>query len=179
MPQENGIPKALGAEFRRLGLNVDEFPGGGLMVGAGSLERLIARLRDMQPGVTWRDVFPNLPAHWMPGQSETWTVPFLPLGPFDYQELPAGPAVHVVWKHVADQDFLDSFLDQAKRAKWPVYGAGLVDDSHPQFDTVHALIVLARGTPEDRVNAFVDWITKQPGFLQVGVLRTGAETYLV
>jgi len=56
-----------------LGLDTDQMPGGGLSLGGATLEPFLARLRSMAPGVTWRDVFPDLPAHWEPGKPETWT----------------------------------------------------------------------------------------------------------
>ena len=60
-------------ELDRLGLDTDQMPGGGLSLGGATLEPFLARLRSMAPGVTWRDVFPDLPAHWEPGKPETWT----------------------------------------------------------------------------------------------------------
>jgi len=65
--------EALRAELERLGLNTDTMPGGGLALGAGTIEPFLLRLKGMSPGVTWRDVFPDLPAHWEDGKPETWT----------------------------------------------------------------------------------------------------------
>jgi hypothetical protein len=49
---------AVDAEATRLGLDIRDIPG---LVLGGSLDRFLARLRAMQPGVTWSDVFPGLP----------------------------------------------------------------------------------------------------------------------
>jgi hypothetical protein len=65
--------KEIQADFDRLGLDPDEMPGGGLSVGGEALEPLLLRLKALAPGVTWRDIFPGIPAHWEAGKPETWT----------------------------------------------------------------------------------------------------------
>ena len=102
--------EALRAELERVGLRMSHMPGGGLVASAGAMRELLARLRSTAPGVTWRDVFPDLAAHWEPGRPETWTAPYRPFGPYDYQELPTGPAVHVHWSRDMSPGFLDDLL---------------------------------------------------------------------
>src|SRR4051794_15999071 len=90
--------QAILAEFERLGLKLEDSPysGGAAGTDAG-VEQLLARLRAMQPGVTWRDVYPDMPADWVPGRPKTWRTPYNPLGSFDYPSPPAGPAFYVLW----------------------------------------------------------------------------------
>ena len=92
---------ALQAEFDRLGLKLEDFPGGGMASERGALKDWLLELRSLKPGVGWRDAVPDLPAHWEPGSPETWTTPYHPLGPFDYPELPTGPAVHAVVEYAS------------------------------------------------------------------------------
>lgn len=66
-------------EVLRLGLRLEDLPGGGLAV--QDLDAFLRFLRTLEPPVTWRDVFPDLPAHWVPGRPETWTTAYRPFGP--------------------------------------------------------------------------------------------------
>ena len=170
--------QALDAELARLGLRIADLPGGGLAGSARAIEGLVARLRSMVPGVTWRDVFPDLPRHWEPGRPETWTTPYRPLGPYDYQELPTGPAVHVAWGRRADPQHLEQLMATAQKAGLPVYGAGLIEITNPDWPTIDAMIILNRGTTEDQTGSFVAWLEDQPGIGVLTIPRTGQETYL-
>jgi hypothetical protein len=88
------------AEFARLGLRLDESPHQAFAAGPGGAEHLLETLRDLRAGATWHDVFPDMPASWVPGRPATWTTLYRPLGPFDYPTLPTGPAVHVTGRQV-------------------------------------------------------------------------------
>jgi hypothetical protein len=165
------------AEFDRLGLDPDAMPGGGLSVGGQALGSLLTRLRSMSPGVTWRDVFPDIPAHWEAGKPETWTTPYRPLGVYDYQELPAGPAVRVNWPRPGAPDQLERFLGAAKQAGWSIHGAGLLEVANPKWPTVDAMIVLERGTSDDVFADFLEWLEGQRPVTLAVVSRTGKEQY--
>ncbi len=164
--------QALQTELKRLGLRIADLPGAGLAAASGAaFEQFLARLRTMAPGVTWRDVLPELPAHWESGRPETWTTPYRPFGSYDYQELPTGPAVHVVW----DRDgapALEQLVGAARQVGWPVYGAGFIQPP------LHAMIVLERGTTEGQTGSFVEWLNEQSGLRVATIPRTGRETYL-
>ncbi len=173
MASEKENLHALRTELERLGLRIADLPGGGLAAASSAAtEELLVRLRMMAPGVTWRDVLPELPAHWEPGRPETWTTPYRPFGPYDYQELPTGPAVHVVWDRDGGPAQLEQVAAAARRAGWPVYGAGLLRPP------LHAMIVLERGTTEDQTSSFVEWLNEQAGLSVATIPRTGRETYL-
>src|SRR5512146_2672435 len=86
---------AFDAELQRLGLRARDLPGLAVTGGEQALEALLTRLRSLSPGATWHDVLPDLPPGWIPGCPETWTTPYRPDGPWDYQELPTGQAIRV------------------------------------------------------------------------------------
>ena len=151
------------AEFRRLGLRLDDSPYQAFAAGPGGAERFLESLRRFQPGVTWRDVFPDMPSHWIPGRPETWTHPYRPLGDFDYHEPPAGPDVHIYWPEGREDSPLEGFVALAIGAGWPVYGAGLVEELRSHAREFNAHVVLERGTNEDTFGEFLLWIERQPG----------------
>ena len=158
-------------EVRRLGLRFDDLPGGGLAV--ANPEAFLRHLRSLEPPVTWRDVFPDLPAHWVPGRPETWTTPYRPLGPYDYQELPTGPAFHVVGPS-DDGAWLDQFVSAARDAGFAVHGAGLIE----VLGRRDAMIVLDRNTDEERLEAFWAWVHAHPLVELAAVPRRGDEDYV-
>jgi hypothetical protein len=170
------IKKEIEAQFERLGLRPDTMPGGGLMLAGGGLEDFIQVLKRLEPGVTWRDIFPDLPAHWEVGKPETWTTPYRPLGPYDYQELPTGPAVHITWSDKVPEP-LDTIVAAARKAGWPVFGAGVITGPAPHRRT-DAMIVLKRGTTEEQLQAFAAWIDTQSGFAVATIPRLGTERYM-
>ena len=96
MTNVESIVKAIFAEFDRLGLVLSESPYQGMAAGPGGPEALLDQLRAMQPGVTWRDVHPDMPSHWVIGRPETWTHPYEPLGSFDFPNT-AGSARNLRW----------------------------------------------------------------------------------
>jgi hypothetical protein len=167
--------EALNAEFLRLGLDPRELPG--LMVDNGGFDALITRLRSLSPGITWHEALPDLPKHWIPGKPETWIAPYRPFGPYDYQHLPTGPAVHVCWPKPGQPDRLERLTAVAKAAGWPIYGAGSIEGLNSKRPTVDAIIVLRAGTDEDALGAFLNWLETQD--VEVATVpRLGDETYL-
>ena len=141
-------------------------------------EEGLAALKRLQPGVTWRDVLPGLPSHWQAGRPETWTTSYRPFGPFDYQELPTGPAVHVSWNQDAPER-LAAIVATARQAGWPIFSAGLVAKPSDTWRTYDAIIVLERGTTEERLYEFAAWIDDQSGFTLATIPRLGTEQYVM
>ena len=161
MSSDRDLVAQIFAELARLGLRLDESPYQAFAAGPGGAAQLLDKLRGLQTGVTWRDVFPDMPASSMLGDPETWTTPYRPLGPFDYPTLPTGPAVHVHWPAGADTSPLAEFVATARAAGWPVYGAGLVQQLRDRSREFDAHIVLDRDTSEDRFDEFLAWIDEQ------------------
>lgn len=170
------LRRQLESELERVGLRGDTLPGGGLATGPGALVELIIKLRGMEPGVTWWDVVPDLPRHWKAGEPETWTSPYRPLGPYDYQMLPTGPAILIAWS-TGDSSQLETFLVLARSAGWPVYAAGIELTPGPRGSDYLARVVLKRGTAPDQLYEFGDWIDEQQGFSVAGFTRPGDEEY--
>ncbi len=112
------------------------------------------------------------------GKPESWTVPYQPFGPYDYQKLPTGPAVHVCWDKPGAPDQLDRLIAAAKAAGWPIYGAGLIKTTNPKWQTVDAMIVLRTGTDGDGLADFLSWLETQK--VQIATVpRRGDEQYLL
>jgi hypothetical protein len=178
LSDEREVTAQIFAEFERLGLDLAESPYQGMVSSEpGEAERFLSRLRGMQLGLTWWDVFPDIPAHWVPGRPETWTVRYRPLGPYDYQELPTGPAVHVAWPRDTDPECLPAFVSAARDASWPIYGAGFLTVQTPAWPTLDAFVVLESGTSDDALGAFASWVEARPGVELAAIPRTGDEEY--
>jgi hypothetical protein len=143
-----------------------------------NLEGYLADLRSMQPGVTWRDLFPDIPAHWEAGRPETWTSPYRPLGPFDHQELPTSFAVHIYWTPEGAPERLDELMREARRAGWPVYGAGIIPMLPGRVNDTHAHVVLERGATEEQYFGLCDWLEQQPNVTIAVYSRNNREKYL-
>ena len=168
--------RTIESEFRRLGLRTDDLPGGGLAV--QDSEAFLRVLQTFEPPVTWRDVFPDMPSHWVPGRPETWTTPYRPLGSYDHQSLPTGPAVHVDWPRETDPSCLDRLIRAARTAGWPVYGGGFIDVTNPDWPTLDAMIVLDAGTDDGRLDAFLEWLGQRSDVSLAAVPRRGTEQYV-
>ena len=176
--------RAIAAEFKRLGLRFEDGPySDGLAVaGTGEeAERVLAswlqHLQSLQPGASFHEADPELPVHWLPGQSNTWTSRrrFVPLGEFDYQHPPAGPALSISWPRGATQDDLNAFVSAARQRGVAVYGAGAEDPLNWPGHRYHAIIILDAGTTAEAVEDFLEWADS--GDRRVGTYRTGAERY--
>lgn len=166
------LAKELEAAFRRLGLAIHDMP-----FATNDLEPFIAHVRSLQPGASWHDVFPDAPAHWVPGRPETWTTRYRPFGPYDYQELPTGPALHLQWDGGVDQSLLDAFVGGSRETGWPVYGAGLIAAAGPDRASTDAFVILARGTAAEQLHEFCRWVETQPGIRVAACPRVGDEAY--
>lgn len=171
MSSDDEAQRAIESEFRRLGLRADELPGGGLAV--QDSKAFLRLLQTLEPPVTWRDVLPDLPLHWLSGRPETWTTSYRPFGPYDYPELPTGPAVHVIGPSSTDDSWLEQFVGSARDAGFAVHGAGFIEGT----GTFHALIVLDRSAGTQQLDTFLEWLTRQPVEL-AAVPRRGDETYV-
>ena len=165
------------AEFERLGLRLDDSPYQAFAAGPGGAERFLGELRRLQPGATWHDVFPDMPAHWVPGRPETWIRRYRPLGAYDYPTLPTGPAMHVHWPAGSDSDPLPAFVATARAAGFRVFGAGLIEEIQEwrQFD---AHVVLDRDTSEEEFDEFWAWIHEQPDVEIAVITRPVGTRYL-
>jgi hypothetical protein len=170
--------EALERELNRIGLAIETIPGGGLASGPGGLGTLIAHVQSLPVGSTWHDVFPDLPKHWKAGRPETWTKPYKPRGPWDYQELPTGPLVWINWE-MGGTGLLTDLLARARAAGFKVYGAGMVAEPSGNWKTFDANVVLERTCSEDELEEFMAWVQMQPDMNLAAVPRTGSETYLV
>jgi hypothetical protein len=172
---ERALWAQVAAEFERLGLNLDESPYQSFAAERGAAQRFIEGLRRLQPGVTWRDVFPDMPDHWVLGRPETWTRPYHPLGPYDYQELPTGPAVHVQWRKDTPRECLAALLAAARDAGWRVHGGGFIEIGNPGWPTIDAMVILERGTSEETLYQFADWLNGQSGVSVATIPRNVGE----
>jgi len=140
--------------------------------------RFLAHLRGLKSGATWHDVFPDMPKHWVAGKPETWTRLYRPLGPFDYQELPTGPAIHVIHESgPTEWTWLASVVAEARVAGWPVFGAGPVASGNRSL-LGHAYIVLERGTDQGVTWGVAEWLSSRPNLELAGVPRIGDEGHL-
>lgn len=61
VPDERGTTAEIFAQFRRLNLDLDESPYQFMSAAPGGAEEFLSQLRGMKPGVTWWDVFPDMP----------------------------------------------------------------------------------------------------------------------
>ena len=165
-------------ELARLGLDLESSPVGALSTAdAESANALLSRLSSLAPGATWRDVFPDLPAHWNLANPDTWTYPYHPIGAFDYPTLPTGPAVHVSWLRSVDEACLDRVLAHARAAGFRVYGGGFAVITNPDWPTRNAHLILAHDTTPEEVWHFQAWIDAHSDATCVGISRCGDESY--
>ena len=172
--------KIFEAELARLGLTPKSIPGGGLVTDPGGMEALVARARAFEPGATWHDVIPTLPKHWESDKPETWTSPYRPLGPYDHQELPTAPAIHIYWKS-GGKERLESLVREARASGHPIHGADLVnvhsDSKLAHSDETHAFVVFSRGTNDHAMYVFGDWVEQQPDCEVATYYRLASEKY--
>jgi len=170
MPHE--MAEAIEAELVRLGLRA-AIPG----LAAADLSsgaRLLQHLRSLPAGASVRDVFPDLPARWDPDLPSTWTHKYCPLGPWDHQALPTGPAIHVIWGGVDLVDWLGSLGAALLEAGLPFHAAGVPAGIFPEG---HAIVVLRAGCPLADLDRTLLWLESRHDVEVAGVARTGEETY--
>lgn len=179
MPFEHmaAIP-AFRAEVERLQLRLEDLPGGLALQDADAFQHLLRAMRALEAPATWRDVFPDLPAHWVAGRPETWTTRYRPFGPYDYQSLPTAPAVHVQWQRETDHAVLDNLVAAARSAGFSVHGAGFLEMTNPAWSTLDAMIILGRGTTATQLDAFTDWLLEQSDVALAAIPRRGDEEYV-
>lgn len=154
------LNEAVQQQIHRLGLNPEHNP---YMV-AGTLEGMaefVAKLKALEPGVTWRDVFSDIPAHWDLEDPDTWTEAFEPYGPFDYQQLPAGAAVMVSYRDSGAGQKFNELVEQARAAGHDMYGAGIMYSTDGR-ESNWGIIVLRRGASMGALYALVEWAATQP-----------------
>lgn len=70
------LAAAIDAEYDRLGLDKLKSPNPMLAGTLEGLEGYLENLRALPVGATWRDVYPETPAHWDLDDDETWTHPY-------------------------------------------------------------------------------------------------------
>ena len=170
------ILDAISRERDRIGVRNEDLPG--LAIEEGAERKFLEHLEQLPPRASLHDVFPDMPSHWVAGQPETWTTPYGPMGPYDYQELPTGPAVHVHWPKQMDAGCLDRLMAAARRDGWAVYGAAFLEMVNTEWPTLDAMIILERGTSEDRLHEFLEWLRAQPDVALSAVPRLGDEDYV-
>lgn len=148
------------AEFARLGLRNEDIPGGGLAFsGQDAVEDFLAHLRSLPSAATWRDVFPDLPAHWDVDDPETWTMPERCLGPFDFPEPPRGSAVFASMDIRGDVDAGEAALRGLESLGIAIHGCGVIRDrGHP-----HLFVVMPLGALEADLDRIADYLREQPG----------------
>ena len=165
-------------EFARLGLRLDHCPYDGLATDGGeAAAHFMQRLRALPSPSTWRAVFPDLPAHWDLDDPESWTVPYRPIGTFDYPTLPTGPVVMISWPTAPGDDALRQLHSEARTAGYRIHGAGWVSNSNPAFLRRPARVVLDRTSTDADLHAFTDWIEAHPVARFDGVSRGIAERF--
>ena len=183
-PSPRDYMSAIAAEFTRLGLRFEDGPyyKGFAVAGTGAeAERVLAEwlqhLQSLQPGATFHEADPSLPAHWIPGDPHSWTSAsrFVPLTAFDYQAPPAGPALFISWPPGATESDLDAFLSAARLRGVAIYAAGAHPVLNRPGDRYHAIIVLDVGTTEPQLEAFLAWADTEERWAVI--YRRGGERY--
>jgi hypothetical protein len=177
MFEEEYFPDAFQIEFARLGLNRRDLPWPAVDGGHDGEARFLQRLRQSSPGVTWHEVLPRLPAHWVPGKPDTWTPPYRPLGTFDYQELPTSPAWIIAWDRPRDRSCLANLVADARAVGFAILGADFCEERIPDPLLLPAIVVFERGTTANQTGAFWAWLDERGEARLLLVLRNGAEGY--
>jgi len=175
MSADDPVSRRFEAEMRRLQLEPDDLPGALVVSDGEAFEQLISLMQALEPPVTWRDVFPDLPAHWVPGRPETWTTRYRPFGPYDYQSLPTGPAVHVTGPRPAGTEWLERFVEEARQTGFAVHGAGFIEGLAPH----DAFVVLDCDTTTEQLDDFIEWLLQHTHVELAAIPRSGDEQYVV
>lgn len=147
-------------QLQRLGLDEATCPYDGIASsGSEAEEQLLSHLRQLAPGVTWRDVYPDIPAHWDLNDPDSWTYSERTLGPFDYPSAPRGSAVFASLDVLADVAAGTVAIEKSAALGIPLFGAGMVLDR----GAPHLYIVLPLGAPHDHVEQLARFLREQPG----------------
>ena len=66
------LAAAIDVEYERLGLDKLTSPSGNVAGTVEGLEQYLTMLRRLPVGATWRDIDPEIPAHWDLDDDSTW-----------------------------------------------------------------------------------------------------------
>jgi len=149
-------------ELERLGLAEATCPYAGMATDSdAAAAHFLSHLQQLDVGATWRDVFPDMPAHWDLDDRKTWTDPASerPLGSFDYPDPPRGTAILAGLDGRGDVTAASTALERAHSLGIPIYGAGMVLDR----GAPHMYVILPLGAPIDHVDIIADFLRDQPG----------------
>lgn len=154
------IHERLEREVLRLGLNPRECPTN-LAGTEEGINDFIATLRGMEPGVTWRDVLPDLPEDSYSANDEIEIEPFKSFGSFDYQSPPAGAAVMVAYPATGFAEEFNALVEAAKIDGFEIYGAQYFPPPGKDMSG-WGIIVMTLGTNQDRMWRLIEWLHEQP-----------------
>jgi hypothetical protein len=147
-------------QLERLSLDEATCPYAGLAIGGLAAENaLLSHLQQLAPGATWRDVFPDMPAHWDLHQPDSWTYPERALGSFDYPNPPRGSAVFASVHPRGEVAAGTAALERVTALGIPIFGAGMVLDRGDP----HLYVVLPLGAPNEHVEQLAEFLSQQPG----------------
>ena len=162
------LAAAIDVEYERLGLDKLTSPSGNVAGTVEGLEQYLTMLRRLPVGATWRDIDPEIPAHWDLDDDSTWTEPYEPYGDWDYQQTPAGCAVMVAFKEFGEGAKFAAVIERAKAAGFVIYGAGMQytrespNGPRSTNESNWGIIVLPLGASDDEQWALYELALKQP-----------------
>lgn len=160
------------AQLARLGLDEDMCPYAGLAVDSQeAAEHLLMRMQQLAPGATWRDVYPDMPAHWDLDDPDSWTYPYRPLFPFDYQTLPTGAVCMISCALDAPDRLLDDLLAAAARDGFRIHGAGFIPIANPEWTVREIRMVMQHETTQSELDDFQRWLDGYSGVAFNGISR--------
>ena len=165
------------AEFERLGLQLDDCPYKAFAASPGEGERFLDGLRRMQPGVSWRDVFPDMPAHWVPGRPKRGRIRIGRSGRSTFRPYRPGRPCTCTGRTVSTPRRWRS----SRPRRVPLagrHGAGLIEQLRDRSREFHAHVVLDRATSEDTFLDFLTWIEEQRGVDVAVITRPVGGEYL-
>ena len=130
-----------------------------MIASAEGVQSLLARLKSLKRGATWRDVFPDLPESWAsePDDEDLPTYQHS-LGPFDYAEPPWGAAYRVGLASASTEADGQAFVAEAGAAGWPVLGATIKLDG----GRLYLERALSREATAAQETGFSDWLWHHP-----------------
>ncbi|HYW31302.1 MAG TPA: hypothetical protein VE869_07305 [Gemmatimonas sp.] len=149
-------------ELERLRLDEDTCPYDGMAsAGEAAEEEFLSHVRQLAPGATWRDVFPDIPTHWDLDDPDSWTHPEddYALGAFDYPHAPRGSAVFAGLDSSLDLAAGTAAIEKVAALGIPIYGAGMVLDR----GAPHLYVVLPLGAPSEHAERLARFLREQSG----------------